>query len=259
MSVNKTTTHNVDTSQQRLDTVMARLRQAVAKHGSTAVDVKLLAVSKTFPAQAVIDFVRCGQLSFGENYVQEACEKIVVCRELLANESFNTKLEWHFIGPLQSNKTRQVAEHFDWVQSIERLKIAQRLSEQRPPQIGPLNVCVQVNVSGEESKSGCNPNEALELANQIMQLPNLRLRGLMAIPEAIVRNADQTNNLPSLEAQFEQMQSLYKQLKVQASENTKESDQIDTLSLGMSGDLELAIDAGSTMVRIGSALFGARV
>jgi PLP dependent protein len=274
--VNKTTEQLISLAQQKLDVVTERLKQAVEKHGSTEVPVRLLAVSKTFPAQAVVNFVHCGQLSFGENYVQEACEKIIQCRELLANENNNAKLEWHFIGPLQSNKTRQVAEHFDWVQSVERLKIAQRLNEQRPDHLEPLNVCIQVNVSGEASKSGCLPQEALALAAQIMALPKLKLRGLMAIPEAIIENNDQTSNLPSLESQFSQMRALFKQLqeqfstnrntetktllsvRIDSSENTKESVHIDTLSLGMSADLELAITAGSTMVRIGSALFGAR-
>jgi PLP dependent protein len=274
--VNKTTEQLISLAQQRLDVVTARLKQAVEKHGSADVPVQLLAVSKTFPAQAVLNFVHCGQLSFGENYVQEACEKIIQCRELLANENNNAKLEWHFIGPLQSNKTRQVAEHFDWVQSVDRLKIAQRLNEQRPDHLEPLNVCVQVNVSGEASKSGCRPQDALELATQIMALPRLKLRGLMAIPEAIIEITNQASNLPSLEFQFLQMRDLFKQLQEQASanqspetktqlshrtnplENTKESAHIDTLSLGMSADLELAIAAGSTMVRIGSALFGAR-
>lgn len=261
--MNKTTEQLIYLAQQKLDVVTTRLEQAVEKYGSTDVPVRLLAVSKTFPAQSVLNFVHCGQLSFGENYVQEACEKIIQCRELLANENNNAKLEWHFIGPLQSNKTRQVAEHFDWVQSVDRFKIAQRLNEQRPDHLEPLNVCVQVNVSGEASKSGCRPQDALALAGQIMALPRLRLRGLMAIPEAIIENTDQVNNLPSLESQFSQMRGLFKLLQEQVStnwntESTKESVHIDTLSLGMSADLELAITAGSTMVRIGSALFGAR-
>jgi PLP dependent protein len=281
--VNKTTAQSISTSQQKLAAVTARLQQAVEKRRSTGPAVQLLAVSKTFPAQAVIDFVHCGQRIFGENYVQEACDKIIQCRELLANENNDAQLEWHFIGPLQSNKTRQVAEHFDWVQSVDRLKIAQRLNEQRPDHLGPLNVCIQVNVSGEASKSGCAPQDALALADQITLLPRLKLRGLMAIPEAIIQDQDQTNNLPTLASQFALMQTLFNQLKEhkqldqfkQASigkriptavdlnltgrpENTKESVQIDTLSLGMSADLELAVNAGSTMVRIGSALFGQR-
>jgi PLP dependent protein len=274
--VNKTTAQNISSCQQRLDNVAARLLQAAAKRGPAAEPIKLLAVSKTFPAQAVIDFVHCGQLRFGENYVQEACEKIIQCRNLLADEDNHAELEWHFIGPLQSNKTKQVAEHFDWVQSVDRLKIAQRLSEQRPTHLQPLNVCIQVNVSGEASKSGCSVQEALTLAARIMTFPNLRLRGLMAIPEAIIQIDEKNSNLPSLESQFIQMQKLFKQLKelaaetcknqirpasadpAMAPETIKENALIDTLSLGMSSDLELAVAAGSTMVRIGSALFGDR-
>jgi pyridoxal phosphate enzyme (YggS family) len=200
--------------------------------------VTLLAVSKTQPAAAVLEAHQAGQRAFGENYVQEALDKIAALAEL------RNTLEWHLIGPLQSNKTRVVAEAFDWVHSVDRLKIAQRLAEQRPAELPPLNVCLQVNVSGEASKSGIDPAELPALAHAVAALPRLRLRGLMSIPEP----AD------ALEAQRQphrQLRALFDQLNAAGLA-------LDTLSMGMSADLEAAVLEGATMVRIGTAIFGAR-
>lgn len=197
--------------------------------------VRLLVVSKTFPAAAVREAFAAGASAFGENYVQEGLAKIV---ELV---DVRSQLEWHLIGPLQSNKTKPVAETFDWVHSVDRLKVAQRLSEQRPPELPPLNVCLQVNISGEASKSGLLPAEVAALAHAVAALPRLALRGLMAVPEPG----------PGALAQHQAMAALFEALKA-------EGLPLDTLSLGMSADLEDAIQAGSTMVRVGSAIFGAR-
>jgi PLP dependent protein len=202
--------------------------------------VQLLAVSKTFPAEDVISLADCGQIAFGENYVQEAIEKIALC----AARRPDLALEWHFIGPIQSNKTKPIAENFAWVHSIEREKIAARLNEQRPRDMNPLNVCIQVNVSGESSKSGCAIDEVLTIAQAISKLPRLQLRGIMAIPEA-------TENLEALAHQFSVAQEALSTLQ-------KAGFGVDTLSMGMSSDLALAIAQGSTIVRIGSALFGSR-
>jgi PLP dependent protein len=202
--------------------------------------VQLLAVSKTFPAEAVLSVADCGQIAFGENYVQEAVEKIAVCSARRPDLS----LEWHFIGPIQSNKTKPIAENFAWVHSIEREKIAIRLNEQRPTHLNPLNVCIQINVSGETSKSGCAIDEVPRIAQTIAGLPKLRLRGIMAIPEA-------TEDLHDLTAQFTKAREALTALQ-------KLGFDVDTLSMGMSADLALAIAQGSTMVRIGSALFGSR-
>lgn len=199
--------------------------------------VKLLAVSKTKPISAISEAIEAGQLAFGENYVQEGVEKI----QYFAS---NRTLEWHFIGHLQSNKTRLVAEHFDWVQTIDRLKIAQRLSEQRPPHLAPLNILIQINISDENSKSGIQPDEMLALATEIGKLPNLKLRGLMAIPKP-------ENTTSQQKIALNQMQQLFTQLQTQFEE-------IDTLSMGMSDDMQAAIECGSTMVRIGTAIFGSR-
>jgi pyridoxal phosphate enzyme (YggS family) len=193
----------------------------------------LLAVSKTKPAQALREAYAAGLRDFGENYLQEALGKQLELADL--------PLIWHFIGPIQSNKTRAIAEHFDWVHSVDRLKIAQRLSEQRPAELPPLNICIQVNVSGEASKSGCTPADLPALAEAISTLPRLKLRGLMAIPEPTEDRAEQ-------DAAFAAVQRL------QASLNLP----LDTLSMGMSHDLESAIAQGATWVRIGTALFGAR-
>jgi len=202
--------------------------------------IQLLAVSKTFDAHAVLDAARAGQRAFGENYLQEAIDKIALTQQLAPDLG----LEWHFIGPIQSNKTRQIAQHFAWVHAVDRLKIAERLSEQRPADLPSLNICLQINISGEASKSGATPDQALDLAQQIARLPNLRLRGLMAIPEP----------LPTLELQ----RAPYRQMKLLQDQLNEHGLQLDTLSMGMSADLAAAILEGSTIVRIGSAIFGNR-
>ncbi len=219
-----------------LQAVHARIEAAARAAGRNPKDISLLAVSKTWPAGHVHDAAAAGQRAFGENYVQESVAKIA---ELAA-----LGLEWHFIGPLQSNKTRPVAEHFDWVHSVERMKIAERLSEQRPAGMAPLNVCLQVNVSGEASKSGCAPEEAVALANAIAALPKLRLRGLMCIPEPV-------EDVEAQRRPFRQLRELYDQLR-------GDGLPLDTLSMGMSHDIEAAIAEGATMVRVGTAIFGER-
>ena len=202
--------------------------------------VQLLAVSKTFPAEAVLEAIAAGQRAFGENYLQEGVEKIAD----VARAQPDVPVEWHFIGPIQSNKTRPIATNFNWVHTVERLKIAQRLSEQRPPELGPLNICLQVNISGEATKSGATPDELPGLARQVAQLPNLRLRGLMAIPEP------QTD--PALQrAAFAKLRKLGEALRADGLP-------VDTLSMGMSGDMAAAILEGATIVRVGSAIFGTR-
>jgi pyridoxal phosphate enzyme (YggS family) len=212
-----------------LQAVRARIDRAARAARRAADSVTLLAVSKTHPASHIEEARAAGQAAFGENYVQEALEKM----ERLP------RLEWHLIGPLQSNKTRLAAERFDWVQTVASEKIARRLSDQRPAHLPPLNVLIQVNVSGEASKSGIAPEDARGLAQAIAGLPNLRLRGLMAIPEP---GADR--------ARYASVKSAYDALKGEFG--------LDTLSMGMSDDLELAIGEGATMVRIGTAIFGAR-
>lgn len=202
--------------------------------------VKLLAVSKTKPVEAIQQAFVAGQQAFGENYVQEAIEKIQFF------EAKNIYLEWHFIGPLQSNKTKLIAEYFTWVESIDCIKIAKRLNEQRPKNKTPLNVLIQINISHEASKSGVSPSELTQLATEICQLPQLRLRGLMAIPEINTENNEEHRS-------FEKMYQLYQNLVEQFP-----NEQIDTLSMGMSQDMQAAILAGSTQVRIGTALFGSR-
>ena len=209
-------------------------------------EIELLAVSKTFPASAVEEAMHAGQSAFGENYVQEAVEKIVQLEKL------RPWLVWHFIGPLQSNKTREVAEHFDWVHSVDRLKIAERLSAQRGefPDLAPLQVCAQINVSEEDSKSGVSMTEVEELCNIITTLPNLVLRGLMAIP------APNSDHVKQREA-FASVQDCFR--KIQAAHSNELGYQFfDTLSMGMSDDLEAAIAEGSTMIRVGTAIFGKR-
>jgi pyridoxal phosphate enzyme (YggS family) len=226
------------TLEQRLAGVRQRIAQAcLAAHRDPA-GVSLLAVSKLQPAQAVRQAQQAGQRAFGENYVQEALEKMAALADLRA------ALEWHLIGPLQSNKTRSVAEAFDWVHSVDRLKIAQRLSEQRPPGLPPLNICLQVNISGEASKSGLAPEELPDVARAAAALPRLRLRGLMAIPEP-------AQGLEAQRAPLRALRLLQQQLQAQGLD-------LDTLSMGMSDDLEAAVAEGSTMVRVGTAVFGAR-
>ena len=202
--------------------------------------IQLIAVSKTKPVEQVIEAINAGQLAFGENYVQEGVEKIQYFEKNMPNND----LKWHFIGPLQSNKSKLVAEHFDWMHTIDRFKIAQRLSDQRPNHMAKLNVLIQVNISQEASKSGVKPEEVADLVKQIVTLPNLNLRGLMAIPE-IENDYDKQFNV------FTKMQQLLQSLQ-------KDYPFMDTLSMGMSGDMQAAIVAGSTMVRIGTAIFGAR-
>lgn len=221
-----------------LQLVRNRIQAACAQTGRPADSVTLLAVSKTFPAVTVRDAFHAGQRCFGENYVQEALDKIAELADLRA------QITWHLIGPLQSNKTRVVAEHFDWVQSVDRLKIAQRLSEQRPPPLPPLQVCIQVNTSGEDSKSGVAPGEALALAQAVATLPRLQLRGVMALPAPSPDPAVQAEALAQVRVVFEQLRAAGLPL--------------DVLSMGMSADLEAAVAQGSTMVRVGTALFGQR-
>lgn len=223
-----------------LQAVEATITDAVKASERTRNDVQLLAVSKTFPAQAVLDAMAAGQLAFGENYLQEALDKIAS----VAQAQPDAAVEWHFIGPIQSNKTRPIAASFAWVHTVERLKIAQRLSEQRPPELGPLNICLQVNISGEASKSGASPEELPALAREVAQLPNLRLRGLMAIPEPTTDVAEQR-------AAFARVRALFDALRADGLE-------MDTLSMGMSADLAPAIAEGATIVRVGSAIFGKR-
>ena len=223
-----------------LTDVHARIAAAARVAGRAADAIQLLAVSKTFPADAVRAAAATGQTAFGENYVQEGVAKV----QALADLSPKLNLDWHFIGPLQSNKTRQVAEHFAWVHGVERLKIAERLAAQRPANLPTLQVLIQVNVSGESSKSGIAPDEVLDLARGISALPALRLRGLMAIPEP-------TDDLDVQRARFRTVADCLKTL-------IQQGFPVDTLSMGMSADLESAIAQGSTLVRVGTAIFGQR-
>jgi len=219
-----------------LQAVKFRIEKAALAAGRNPSEVQLLAVSKTWPLACIMEAVAAGQSAFGENYAQEGVDKIRAAPE--------RSLQWHFIGPLQSNKTRLVAEHFDWVHSVDRLKVAERLSEQRPADCQPLQVCLQVNVSGEASKSGCPADEALALCRSIVALPNLRLRGLMAIPEPV-------DNFAAQRAPFRQLRELRERIG-------NAGLALDTLSMGMSHDLEAAIAEGATIVRIGTAIFGER-
>jgi pyridoxal phosphate enzyme (YggS family) len=223
---------------QHLEEVRQRIAKAAHDASRDAACVKLLAVSKTFPANDVRAAFEAGQRAFGENYVQEGIAKIAELADLRA------QIEWHFIGPLQSNKTKLVAEQFDWVHSIDRLKIAERLAAQRPQGASALNVCIQVNVSGEDSKSGVEPDEAIALAHAVAALPGLRLRGLMAIPEP-------AETLDAQRAPHARLRDLMNTLRADGLD-------LDTLSMGMSADLEAAVLEGATMVRIGTAIFGAR-
>ena len=221
---------------QRLINVRQRIADSAAKYHRSAQPVRLIAVSKTRTVDEIRSATRSGQRDFGENYLQDALEKI----KILADEG----ICWHFIGPIQSNKTSQIAQHFDWVHSVDRAKIAQRLSTQRPKHLPPLNVCLQINIGTEASKSGIAIDEAEALALEVLQLSNLRLRGLMAIPAPV----------DSFELQrsfFCQLRNLYERLQEAGID-------IDTLSMGMSNDLEAAIAEGATMVRIGTAIFGSR-
>ncbi|MGN8251905.1 YggS family pyridoxal phosphate-dependent enzyme [Pseudomonas sp. SMV7] len=223
----------MSTLADNLSAISARIASAAQAAGRDPASVQLLAVSKTKPASAIREIHAAGVRDVGENYLQEALTKQQALSDL--------PLIWHFIGPIQSNKTKAIAEHFDWVHSVDRLKIAQRLSEQRPAGLAPLNICLQVNVSGEDSKSGCAPAELPALAKAVAALPNLQLRGLMAIPEP-------TDDRAAQEAAFATLRQLQESLGLG----------LDTLSMGMSHDLEAAIAQGATWVRIGTALFGAR-
>ena len=224
-----------------LQAVQERIAQAALAAGRDAQKITLLAVSKTHPASRVLEAVEAGQRAFGENYVQEAAQKMDSVAAALGPQ---VALEWHLIGPLQSNKTRIVAERFDWVQTIDREKIAQRLSSQRPEARAPLNVLVQVNVSGEHSKSGVAPEAAVALAQAVARLPRLRLRGMMAIPEP-------TEDAALQRRRFRLLRELLEAARARGLA-------LDTLSMGMSDDMEAAIAEGATMVRIGTAIFGAR-
>jgi len=222
--------------QQRLAAVRERLQKARTAAGGPAGGVRLVAVSKTFPAAAIREAAQAGQTDFGENYVQEAAEKMAGLGDL--------KLTWHFIGPIQSNKTRQIAEHFAWVHSVDREKIARRLSDQRPEGLEPLQVCIEVNLSGEASKSGVPRQELTGLANVVSKLPRLRLRGLMTIPEP-------GDDMALRRQRFAELRGLLDNLK-------RDGLEVDTLSMGMTADMELAVAEGATMVRIGTAIFGER-
>ncbi|AVF96159.1 YggS family pyridoxal phosphate-dependent enzyme [Vibrio diabolicus] len=226
--------------QQNIEHITSQIRYDEQKCGRTPESVQLLAVSKTKPVEAILEAYQAGQTAFGENYVQEGVSKV----QHFAEHYPDNRIEWHFIGPIQSNKSRLVAEHFDWVHTIDRTKIAQRLNDQRPSELKPLQVLIQVNTSGEASKSGVTEAEVFELAELISRLPNLTLRGLMSIPA----------NMSDYESQlheFQKLATLKQTLEAQFPE-------IDTLSMGMSGDMTAAIEAGSTMVRIGTAIFGVR-
>lgn len=219
-----------------LQRVHERIAAACARAQRPVTDVTLLAVSKTFGPDAVREAHECGQLAFGENYIQEAVEKIALLAGL--------GLQWHCVGPVQSNKTRLVAAHFDWIHSVDRLKIAQRLSQQRPPELAPLQVCLQVNIDGGPTKAGVIAADALALAQEIQRLPRLQLRGLMTIPEP-------TDDFALQRALHQRARLLFDQLN-------EAGLALDTLSMGMTADLEAAIDAGSTMLRVGTAIFGGR-
>jgi pyridoxal phosphate enzyme (YggS family) len=229
----------MDELAKRYQAVRERITQAALHAGRKPDSVQLLVVSKTFPADSVAQVAALGQRDFGENYVQEGVDKIAALQGVKG-------LVWHCIGPLQSNKTRPVAEHFDWVHSVDRLKIAQRLSEQRPAHLPPLQVCLQVNIDGGTTKAGVMPSAALVLAQAVSALPHLNLRGLMTIPEPAATFEAQV-------AVHQQAKHLFDELQTALA-----LPHFDTLSMGMSADLEAAVQAGSTMVRVGTAVFGAR-
>lgn len=226
----------------RLEQTRARIAAACSAAHRPPGSVQLLAVSKTFGADAVEQAFAAGQRAFGENYIQEALAKI----EALA--ALRTQLQWHLIGPIQSNKSRPVAENFDWVHSVDRLKIAQRLSDQRPPTLPPLHICLQVNISGEASKSGLMPAELPDVARAVAALPRLVLRGLMAIPEPAQDEAAQRAPHRALHALLDELRATL----------GDQAPQLDTLSMGMSADLEAAVAEGATIVRVGTAIFGTR-
>lgn len=222
---------------ERLKKVQQSIHEATKKAGRDIHEVRLIAVSKTKPAKDIEQIYQAGQREFGENYLQEAIEKVDQLAHL-------PDIKWHFIGAIQSNKTRPIAEHFDWVHSVERIKIAQRLGEQRPADKPPLNICLQVNICNEENKAGIALDEVAELAKEVSQINNIRLRGLMAIP---LNTSDP-----------EQQRHHFRQLKNCLDQLNKTGFQLDTLSMGMSNDMEAAIAEGATMIRIGTAIFGER-
>jgi len=221
---------------KNLTQIQQNISQYCQKYHRNPQDVRLLAVSKTKPSEDIRAAFNAGQVCFGENYLQESIDKI--------HELADLQIEWHFIGAIQSNKTREIAENFSWVHSVDRLKIAHRLSQQRPDSLPPLNICLQVNISNESSKSGFNINDIESAVNEIIKLPNIHLRGLMAIPA-------KADSFAGQRAIFSEMKILLRNLHSQHA-------QLDTLSMGMSGDMEAAIAEGSTMIRIGTAIFGAR-
>ena len=250
----------------KLQTVHARIAAACTACGRDPGSVRLLAVSKTFGPEALVEALSSGQSAFGENYIQEGVEKILAVRGWEADalrlsasrHSFafrsppsvgplSSASEWHCIGPIQSNKTRLVAEHFDWVQSVDRLKIAQRLSEQRPPHLPPLQVCLQVNIDGAANKSGVSPQHVQALAEEVARLPRLQLRGIMSIPEPAI-------DFIAAYAIHKRATALFDEINAAG----VLPHAMDTLSMGMTADLEAAIHAGSTMVRVGTAIFGGR-
>ena len=229
-----------------LQKVLDQMAQACQAAGRAPASVALLAVSKTFGPEAVHSAARAGQRAFGENYIQEAVEKMAALRALAPELA--AALEWHCIGPIQSNKTRLVAEHFEWAQTVDRLKIAQRLSDQRPAHLPPLMVCIQVNVDGGATKSGVPPEEAVALAEAVARLPRLVLRGVLSIPD----------DAPDFEAQralHARAAAVFERIKAQGFAGLE---RFDTLSMGMTGDLAAAVAAGSTLVRVGRGIFGAR-
>jgi pyridoxal phosphate enzyme (YggS family) len=227
---------NTTTIASGLQKVKTRIREIAEKTGRQPEAITLLAASKTNPAECLREAFIAGQTIFGENYLQEALAKIPVLADL--------PIEWHFIGPIQSNKTRRIAENFAWVHSVDRKKIADRLSKDRPESLPPLQICLQVNVSGEGSKSGVAPEEIAELAAHVVTLPRLKLRGVMAIPELTKATALQRS-------QFRMLREAYDRLK-------RDGYELDTISMGMSEDLDIAIEEGATMVRVGTAIFGPR-
>ena len=229
----------MDSIEKNIAAVKARIENSAACAGRNASALQLLAVSKTRNSEEIKIAVSQGLKAFGENYVQEALDKI--------NNLESLKLEWHFIGPLQSNKTKQVAENFNWVHTVDRLKIAKRLNDQRPEHLGPLNICLQINIDNEPTKSGVIPNQACELALSLHQLPNLRLRGLMAIPMAQTSREKQRQPFIALRL-----------LQDEINRQLDNSQKLDTLSMGMSGDIEAAIQEGSTILRVGTDIFGPR-
>lgn len=238
--VQKRQTHSMSSIADNIGSVTRRIQKATLQAGRAPGSVRLLAVSKTRPPEELRAAAEAGQIAFGENYLQEALDKIEALQDL-------PDLEWHFIGPIQSNKTRQIAEAFDWVHSVDRLKIARRLSEQRSADQPALNICLQVNINSEASKSGCTLADLPELVSAVGELPNLQLRGLMAIPDPDQPEAD-------LRLSFRKLAGTLNDLK----QKYPDAGPLDTLSMGMSGDMELAIAEGATWVRVGTALFGAR-